>query len=138
MSEPRIDRPSLADAFKGSGSGRAASLGGLLPKTSRPADAHRPVDEPRPSETAAPPKAMAKPAAERSATPRRASAQHEGVHNVAVYLEPDILALVRAAKSKQSGCGHREVDGPCQREDEEGDSSSWPGEDGRSRISSAR
>lgn len=99
MSEPQVDRPSLADAFKGSGSGRAASLGGLLPK-SRPA-------EPRPGDTAVAVEPVAprqkptpKPAAERTPAPRRVPAQHEGVQNVAVYLEPDILALVRAAKTR--------------------------------------
>lgn len=108
MSEPQIDRPSLADAFKGSGSGRAASLGGLLPKNTRPA-------EPTPADTAvavepATPrqKPITKPTAERTPAPRRVPAQHQGVQNVAVYLEPDILALVRAAKSRTTAAGEPE------------------------------
>ncbi|MDZ8173257.1 hypothetical protein [Microbacterium xanthum] len=105
MSEPQIDRPSLADAFKGAGSGRGTSLGGLLPKSTRPT-------EPAPADTAAAVEPAAvrqkrtpKPATERTAAVRRAAAQHEGVQNVAVYLEPDILALVRAAKTRTKTAG---------------------------------
>ncbi|SDZ55548.1 hypothetical protein [Herbiconiux ginsengi] len=100
MSEPQIDRPSLADAFKGSGSGRAASLGGLLPKTTRPTGmvATGPAAARQKPTTPKPPN-------ERPATPRRAAAQHEGVQNVAVYLEPDILTLVRAAKTRTAAAG---------------------------------
>lgn len=108
MSDPQIERASLADAFKGSGSGRAASLGGLLPKTNRPETA-RPADAPRVTEPAAPrPKASPKPTTERAAAPRRAAPQHEGVQNVAVYLEPEILAAVRAAKTRNATAGKPE------------------------------
>ncbi len=99
MSEPQIDRPSLADAFKGSGSGRAASLGGLLPKTTRPIATEAPTEPATPRQKPTPK------AAERPAAPRRGSAQHEGVQNVAVYLEPDILTLVRAAKTRTAAAG---------------------------------
>lgn len=105
MSEPRINRPSLADAFKGSGSGRAASLGGLLPKTTSPAKPN-PPDTSMAIEPAAPrQKSTPKPSAERTSAPRRIPTQHEGVQNVAVYLEPDILAVVRAAKSNTAAAG---------------------------------
>lgn len=106
MSEPQIDRPSLADAFKGSGGGRAASLGGLLPKGTPPADVDAapstpPSAAPAPKTRATP----TKPTAERAAAPQRRPQDHEGVQNVAVYLEPDILALVRAAKSRTAAVG---------------------------------
>lgn len=105
MSEPQIDRPSLADAFKGSGSGRAASLGGLLPKTTHPAEP-TPGDKAVAVEPATPrQKPTPKPTGERTPGPRRVPAQHEGVQNVAVYLEPDILALVRAAKTRTTAVG---------------------------------
>jgi len=105
VSEPQIDRPSLADAFKGSGSGRAASLGGLLPKTTRPAEPS-PADTAVAVEPAAPrQKPTPKPAGERTPGPRYVPAPHEGVQNVAVYLEPDILALVRAAKTRTAAVG---------------------------------
>ncbi|HOV99831.1 MAG TPA: hypothetical protein PLY19_00015 [Rhodoglobus sp.] len=105
MSEPQIDRPSLADAFKGSGSARAASLGGLLPKTTRPVEPS-PADTAVAVEPAAPrQKPTPKPTAERTTAPRRVPTHHEGVQNVAVYLEPDILALVRAAKTRTTAAG---------------------------------
>ncbi len=105
MSEPQIERPNLADAFKGSGSGRAASLGGLLPKNTRPADPAT-ADTAVAVEPAAPrQKPTPKPATERPMAVRRAAAQHAGVQNVAVYLEPDILALVRAAKTRTTTAG---------------------------------
>lgn len=99
MSERQIDRPSLADAFKGSGSGRAASLGGLLPASSRPVK-RTPIDATVAAEPAAPRERLTTKSAERTPAHGHVPAQHEGVQNVAVYLEPDILAVVRAAKTR--------------------------------------
>ena len=83
MSDPQIERPNLADAFKGAGSGRAAGLIGILPKTPHPVQkptadrpgvpdpaaqnpiASSPATRPRVTKTAP------KPTAERSTRSRR-------------------------------------------------------------------
>ncbi len=117
MSDPQIERPSLADAFKGAGSGRAAGLVGILPKTPHPVQAptaDRPgVPGPAPQHPSASAPATRRrvtktapmTTAERSTRTRRDTTEHEGVQNVAVYLEPDILTLVRAAKGRSAAAG---------------------------------
>lgn len=104
MSESQIDRPSLADAFRGAGGGRAASLGGLLPMTTRPAESS-PIDTAMAVGPAAPRQKPTPKPAERTPGSPRTPTQHEGVRNVAVYLESDILALVRAAKTRTIALG---------------------------------
>lgn len=99
-----LDRPNLADAFNKPRVDRAAGLTGLLPAT-RPhrAETVRPPAE-SPREDAAElsdvPVVASKPVAVASkqrqvAAPQRVSEQANVVSNVAVYLEPDLLDLVR-------------------------------------------
>lgn len=97
-----LDRPNLADAFNKPRVDRAAGLSGLLPATRPP----RAVPVPAPAEThhqdvaATSDATVSRPVAvtskqRPSAVKQRVSEQANIVSNVAVYLEPDLLELVR-------------------------------------------
>jgi hypothetical protein len=99
-----LDRPNLADAFNKPRVDRAAGLTGLLPATrpQRVAATPAPAEAPREDAAAASSTAAAadrpvavSPARRPSAIKQRVSEQANIVSNVAVYLEPDLLDLVR-------------------------------------------
>jgi len=97
MSTPHPERRNLAAAFKPTTPDRAAGLGDIL---SRPA-------QPTPAiEIARTPNRQA-PRSTGGATRKRA-ASIDIVINVPVYLEPDLLTLVREAKRRGIGPGERE------------------------------
>lgn len=100
-----IERPNLADAFKPHPAkkepvDRSAGLAGLLPpprRTTTPAPAVETPAERTP--TAGEKPAEPKPAAKKPRqTTRTEVAEVDGVSNVAVYLEPDLLELVKTAR----------------------------------------
>ncbi|MDR7184615.1 hypothetical protein J2X85_001638 [Microbacterium trichothecenolyticum] len=94
-----IERPSLADAFKGTGENRAAGLAGLLPTVAPPPSTDAKAAKTR--EVAAAP-IVERPAREKRAPkPPSSQPEHVGVDNVAAYLPPDVLALVRAEKARR-------------------------------------
>lgn len=100
MSTPRLERRNLAAAFKPATPDRAAGLGGILPRPAPPAPSS-------PSDEVA--RTADRPAPQRiSGTTRTRGASIDIVINVPVYLEPDLLALVREAKRRGIGSGERE------------------------------
>jgi hypothetical protein len=95
-----LDRPNLADSFNKPRVDRAAGLTGLLPATRPQRIAATPMpDEDATAASSAPAvaeRAVASSAPRRpAAAKQRVSEQANVVSNVAVYLEPDLLDLVR-------------------------------------------
>lgn len=89
-----IQRASLADQFKGSGSTRATGLSGLLPPTkSQPST-------PPASATTSAPEPPATSAAERPTTPRRTKTPEasNATKNITVYFDVDVFETVYAAR----------------------------------------
>lgn len=98
-----LDRPDLSSAFKPGpkdAPDRAASLGGLLaprvasPATTVPKVASTAVDK---RLAPAPSKPAPTPASRPAVVPVSSSASTGAVSNVGVYIEPDVLPLVKAA-----------------------------------------
>ncbi|MDF1480356.1 hypothetical protein PYV02_14820 [Leifsonia sp. H3M29-4] len=114
-----IDRPNLSDAFKGAGSERATGLSGLLQPSTRPqGDAPAPevtkiapkTTERRRAEPAAPQRvspSVDAPTSQRTVVRAQATTSAAGVNvrNTGVYIEGDLLELIRAEKLRQSTAG---------------------------------
>jgi len=92
-----IKRPNLASAFKGVTPDRAEGLLGLLPPATPAAipktdaesmSANAPSDRPEPPTSGR----------DGRRKPREAHHEYVGVVNVAAYIEPELLAVVRSAK----------------------------------------
>ena len=96
MSTPHPERRSLAAAFKPTTPDRAAGLGDILPRPAQPTPA---------TEIARTPTRQAP---QSTGATRRRAASIDIVINVPVYLEPDLLTLVREAKRRGIGLGERE------------------------------
>lgn len=125
MTEPEIERGTLADAFKGAAGQRTAGLGGILgaaprrpavPNESAPVTAPATTVEKKPAvafvepaDAAAPPVA-AQVAQVPAAAPVVASVLGDDpVESVPAYVEPDVLAAVRAAKRKGVPAGQADL-----------------------------